>query len=80
MGVWSNAGALANLGHCVCDQTVGNILDRHGIGPRRSAARRFVGRISAHVRHGDMDFFTVVLFLIQFEAAAKARWRTLVAY
>lgn len=27
----------------------------------------------AHVRHGGMDFFTVVLFLIQFEAAAKAR-------
>jgi hypothetical protein len=26
-------GALANLGHHVSDQTVGNILRRHGIGP-----------------------------------------------
>jgi hypothetical protein len=27
------AGALSNLGHPVCDQTVGNILRRHGIAP-----------------------------------------------
>jgi hypothetical protein len=27
------SGALANLGHQVSDQTVGNILRRHGIGP-----------------------------------------------
>jgi hypothetical protein len=26
-------GALANLGHCVSDQTVGNIQERHGLGP-----------------------------------------------
>jgi hypothetical protein len=26
-------GALANLCHCVSDQTVGNILERHGLGP-----------------------------------------------
>ena len=26
-------GALANLGHRVSDQTVGNILKRHGLGP-----------------------------------------------
>jgi len=26
-------GALANLGHVVCDQTVGNILQRHGLAP-----------------------------------------------
>src|ERR1039457_5483703 len=25
-------GALANLGHQLCDQTVGNILRRHGLG------------------------------------------------
>ena len=25
------AGALANLGHEVCDQTVGNVLQRHGL-------------------------------------------------
>jgi hypothetical protein len=27
------AGALNNLGHCVSDQTVGNILRRFGIAP-----------------------------------------------
>jgi putative transposase len=27
------AGALANLGHKVCDQTVGNVLQRHGVPP-----------------------------------------------
>jgi len=27
------AGALNNLGHCVSDQTVGNILCRFGIAP-----------------------------------------------
>ena len=26
-------GALANLGHCLSDQTVGNILRRHGLSP-----------------------------------------------
>jgi putative transposase len=28
-------GALANLGHQLSDQTVGNILNRHGIAPAR---------------------------------------------
>ena len=27
------AGALANLGYKVCDQTVGNVLERHGLPP-----------------------------------------------
>ena len=27
------AGALANLGYEVCDQTVGNVLQRHGLPP-----------------------------------------------
>ena len=27
------AGALANLGYRVCDQTVGNVLQRHGLPP-----------------------------------------------
>jgi hypothetical protein len=27
------AGALANLGYKVCDQTVGNVLQRHGLPP-----------------------------------------------
>jgi putative transposase len=26
-------GALANLGYKVCDQTVGNVLQRHGLPP-----------------------------------------------
>ena len=39
-------GALANLGHVVSDQTVGNVLRRHGIAPARSEARRPHGRTS----------------------------------
>src|SRR2546430_11202514 len=27
------AGALANLGYKVCDQTIGNVLQRHGLPP-----------------------------------------------
>jgi hypothetical protein len=27
------AGALSNLGHDVCDQTVGNVLQRHALPP-----------------------------------------------
>jgi putative transposase len=55
-------GALANLGHQVSDQTVGNILHRHGIepAPQRSKTttwKEFIGR------HMDVlagtDFFTV---------------------
>ena len=33
-------GALANLGHEVSDQTVGNVLRRHGIPPARERKRR----------------------------------------
>lgn len=41
------AGALANLGHNVSDQTVGNVLQRHGIPP---APKRKGGKIGrAHV-------------------------------
>jgi hypothetical protein len=38
-------GALANLGHRVCDQTVGNVLQRHGIppGPGAQAHDHMVG-------------------------------------
>ena len=34
------AGALANLGHQLSDQTVGNILKRHGIAPARARVGR----------------------------------------
>jgi putative transposase len=40
-------GALANLGHQVSDQTIGNILKRHGIARHRNAARTRVGRPSS---------------------------------
>ena len=33
-------GALANLGHPISDQTVGNILKRHGIGPASQRKRQ----------------------------------------
>ena len=39
-------GALANLGHEISDQTVGNVLRRHGLPPRRSASTRPPGRPS----------------------------------
>ena len=54
-------GALANLGHQVSDQTVGNILRRHGIGPvpQRSQTTTWKDFIR---RHMDVlaatDFFT----------------------
>ena len=34
------AGALANLGHEISDQTVGNVLRRHGLPPAPSASAR----------------------------------------
>jgi putative transposase len=37
-------GALANLGHQVSDQTVGNILRRHGIAPAPKRSRLHRGR------------------------------------
>jgi putative transposase len=40
------AGALANLGYKVCDQTVGNVLQRHALPPRPSASARQLGRLS----------------------------------
>jgi putative transposase len=45
------AGALANLGHHVSDQTVGNVLRRHGIptAPKRSQTSTWKNFISAHM-------------------------------
>jgi hypothetical protein len=66
-------GALTNLGHHLSDQTVGNILRRHGIAPapKRSRATSWKDFISAHmdVLTGD-DFFTVEVLT----------WRGLVTY
>ena len=33
------AGAMANLGYMVCDQTVGNVLQRHGLPPAPERSR-----------------------------------------
>ncbi len=55
-------GALANLGHAVSDQTVGNILRRHGIppAPKRSQTRTWSDFIASHLAVlAGTDFFTV---------------------
>ena len=43
------AGALANLGHNVSDQTVGNVLRRHGMLLLRNGVRLRHGRISPRI-------------------------------
>jgi putative transposase len=56
------AGALANLGHHVSDQTVGNVLRRHGIptAPKRSQTTTWKDFISAHMSVlAGTDFFSV---------------------
>ena len=55
-------GALANLGHAVSDQTVGNILRRHGIPPppKRSQTTTWSDFIASHLAVlAGTDFFTV---------------------
>jgi transposase InsO family protein len=76
-------GALASLGHVVSDQTVGNILRRHGIAPapKRSQSTTWKDFIAAHMAVlAGIDFFTVevltwrglatyyVLFVLQLES------------
>jgi hypothetical protein len=55
-------GALANLGHTVSDQTVGNILRRYGIqpAPKRSQNTIWKDFIASHMAVlAGTDFFTV---------------------
>jgi transposase InsO family protein len=55
-------GALANLGHSVSDQTVGNILRRYGIAPapKRSQKTTWKDFIASHLAVlAGTDFFTV---------------------
>ena len=55
-------GALANLGHIVSDQTVGNILRLHGIAPapKRSQNTNWKDFIASHMAVlAGVDFFTV---------------------
>src|SRR6202166_1128240 len=66
-------GALTNLGHRLSDQTVGNILRRHGIAPapKRSQTTSWKDFITAHKNVlAGADFFTVEVL----------RWRGLVTY
>src|SRR5437762_8947954 len=66
-------GALANLGHHVSDQTVGNILRRHGIGPapKRSQITTWKDFLATHMNVlAGCDFFTVEV----------VTWRGLVTY
>ena len=66
-------GALANLGHRVSDQTVGNILRRHGTAPapRRSQITTWKDFLAAHMSVlAGCDFFTVEVLT----------WRGLVTY
>jgi transposase InsO family protein len=67
------AGALANLGHHISDQTIGNILKRHGItpAPKRSQTTTWKAFISAHMALlTGTDFFAVEVLT----------WRGLVTY
>jgi putative transposase len=67
------AGALANLGHKLSDQTIGNILKRHGIAPapNRSQNTTWKDFISSHMAVlAGTDFFTVEVLT----------WRGLVTY
>lgn len=62
------AGALANLGHSVSDQSVGNILKRHGIPP--APVRKHTTTWSEFIRsHLDVlsatDFLTVEVLTLQ---------------
>ena len=81
-------GAVANLGHQVSDQTVGNILRRHNLtpAPERSRTTTWKEFIRSHIDVlAGADFFTVevltwrglvtyyVLFVIEI-AAAEYRW------
>jgi hypothetical protein len=57
-----NVGALANLGHRLSDQTVKNILRRHGIAPapKRSQVTSWKDFLAAHMNVlAGCDFFTV---------------------
>ena len=66
-------GALANLGHHLADQTVGNILRRHGIAPapKRSQITTWKDFLSSHMNAlAGCDFFTVEVL----------KWRGLVTY
>ena len=62
------AGALANLGYSVCDQTIGNVLRRHGLPP--APERKHTTTWAAFIRtHMDLlagtDFFTAEVLTLR---------------
>ncbi len=62
------AGALANLGHSLSDQTVGNILRRHGIPPAPTRKHKTTWKefIRAHLAVlAGTDFFTVEVLTLR---------------
>jgi hypothetical protein len=61
-------GALANLGHGVSDQTVGNVLQRHGVppAPERKHTTTWAAFIRAHLAVlAGTDFFTVEVLTLR---------------
>jgi putative transposase len=70
-------GALANLGHGLSDQTVGNVLRRHGISPapKRKQSISWKDFIRAHrdVLVG-MDFFTTEVLTLKARVAGPHYW------
>jgi hypothetical protein len=61
-------GALADLGHQVSDQTVGNVLRRHGIPPatERKRTTTWAEFIRAHLAVlAGTDFFTVEVLTLR---------------
>ena len=62
------AGALANLGHEVCDQTIGNVLRRHGLppAPERKRTTTWSNFIRTHLALlAGTDFFTAEVLTLR---------------
>jgi putative transposase len=62
------AGALANLGYEVCDQTVGNVLQRHGLppAPERKRTTTWSAFIRTHLALlAGTDFFTAEVLTLR---------------
>ena len=62
------AGALANLGHKICDQTVGNVLQRYGLlpAPERKRTTTWPAFIQTHLALlAGTDFFTAEVLTLR---------------
>jgi hypothetical protein len=62
------AGVLANLGYRVCDQTVGNVLQRHGLppAPERKRTTTWSAFIRTHLALlAGTDFFTAEVLTLR---------------